>query len=99
MQPSPETASHNLGGLTHWYSFIQSRTMIAHIINSAMLFKVKVELLLMPDMKSYNEMMVVFGKTADIMVSPNLHATCITTDFTSMPGAYLPISNMGMFTC
>ena len=28
MQPSPETASHNLGGLTHWYSSIQSSSMI-----------------------------------------------------------------------
>ena len=39
MQPSPETAYHNLGGLTHWYSSIQSGSMISDIINSPMLFK------------------------------------------------------------
>ena len=27
-QPSPETASHNLGGLIHWYSSIQPSSMI-----------------------------------------------------------------------
>ena len=27
MQPSPETASHNPGGLTHWYYSIQSSSM------------------------------------------------------------------------
>ena len=27
MQPSPETASHNLGDSTHWYSFIESSSM------------------------------------------------------------------------
>ena len=35
-------------------------------------------------MNSYNKMMVVVGKTAEIMVSPNLHAICNSTDFTSM---------------
>ena len=35
-------------------------------------------------MKSYNEMVVVVGKTAEILVSSNLHAICISTDFTSM---------------
>ena len=39
MQPSPETASHYLCGLTHWYSSIQSGSMIADIIYSPMLFK------------------------------------------------------------
>ena len=38
----------------------------------------------MPVMKSYNEMVVVVGKTAEILVSSNLHAICISTDFTSM---------------
>ena len=28
MQPSPETASHNLGRSTHWYSSIQSSSML-----------------------------------------------------------------------
>ena len=42
------------------------------------------KLLIMPVMKSYNEMMVVVGKTAEILVSSNLHAICISTDFTSM---------------
>ena len=34
MQPSPETASHNLGGSTHWYSSIQSSSMytVIHIM-------------------------------------------------------------------
>ena len=39
MQPLPETATHNPGGLTHWYSSIQFGSMIADIINSPMLFK------------------------------------------------------------
>ena len=62
--------------------------ILRHLVWSFKSYYLK--LLIMPVMKSYNKMMVVVGKTAEILVSPNLHAICISTDFTSMHVLVLP---------